>query len=45
MPVDTSDHAGKNNPMEAPAYTRNFWAKSDRRNPQRIHLLGTTLPP
>ena len=25
--------------MTAPAYTRNFWAKSDRDNPQRIHLL------
>ena len=25
--------------MLAPAYTRYFWAKSDRANPQRIHLL------
>ena len=25
--------------MTAPAYTRNFWAKSDRDNKQRIHLL------
>ena len=25
--------------MTAPAYTRHFWAKSDRDNPQRIHLL------
>ena len=25
--------------MTAPAYTRHFWAKSDRANPQRIHLL------
>ena len=25
--------------MTAPAYTRYFWAKSDRNNPQRIHLL------
>ena len=25
--------------MTAPAYTRNFWAKADRDNPQRIHLL------
>ena len=25
--------------MTAPAYTRYFWAKSDRENPQRIHLL------
>ena len=26
--------------MLAPAYTQHFWAKSDRDNPQRIHLLG-----
>ena len=25
--------------MTAPVYTRHFWAKSDRANPQRIHLL------
>ena len=25
--------------MTATAYTRAFWAKSDRENPQRIHLL------
>ena len=25
--------------MTAPAYTRYFWAKSDRDDPQRIHLL------
>ena len=25
--------------MTAPAYTRHFWAKSDRDNPHRIHLL------
>ena len=25
--------------MTAPTYTRHFWAKSDRGNPQRIHLL------
>lgn len=25
--------------MTIPAYTRSFWAKSDRDNPQRIHLL------
>ena len=25
--------------MATPAYTGNFWAKSDRGDPQRIHLL------
>ena len=25
--------------METPAYIRHFWGKSDRENPQRIHLL------